>query len=273
MGSAKTTYVVRAGLPLSEAPNRGACTAIRHQRENREEKAISTKRARRRFEMGKAASLAQAVWLLLEGGVRAVTHPDRERGCMISSGTTACHPDHATLARDAAARRDAMRERIADALSSFAAKADAHRLARSLSAVMQGISVQARDGATPMELQRSLKRWFRVSKRGVHGTHEDFHRARRVTEYRAAADIAPAPFILYLDDLWPGSAAMQAPCKHRRPALVVPSPAPSVAGLCQRRASRIRLNGVCIALRKRVKPALRKMSLSLASPAWAPSTV
>ncbi|WP_205932342.1 hypothetical protein [Rhizobium leguminosarum] len=109
------------------------------------------------LQMGKAASLAQAVRLLLEGGVRTVTHPDRERGCMISSGTTACHPDHATLARDAAARRDAMRERIADALSSFAAKAGAYRLARSLSAIMQGISVQARDGATPMELQEIVK--------------------------------------------------------------------------------------------------------------------
>ncbi|WP_222408045.1 hypothetical protein [Rhizobium leguminosarum] len=76
---------------------------------------------------------------------------------MISSGTTACHPDHATLARDAAARRDAMRERNADALSSFAANADAHRLARFSSAVMQGISVQARDGATPMELQEIVE--------------------------------------------------------------------------------------------------------------------
>lgn len=39
--------------------------------------------------------------------------------------------------------------------------------------------------------RRSLKRWFRVSKRGVHGTQEGFDRARRVTEYRDAADIAP----------------------------------------------------------------------------------
>jgi AcrR family transcriptional regulator len=105
----------------------------------------------------KAASLAQAVRALLEGAVRAVTHPDREGGCMISSGMIACHPDHAALARDAATRRDAMRERIAEALAPFAAKGDARHLARYLSAVLQGISIQARDGATPMELQEIVE--------------------------------------------------------------------------------------------------------------------
>lgn len=105
----------------------------------------------------KAASLAEAVRALLEGAVRAVTHLDREGGCMISSGMTACHPDHAALARDAAARREAMRERIAKALAPFATKAEARRLGRYLSAVLQGISIQARDGAAPMELQEIVE--------------------------------------------------------------------------------------------------------------------
>ncbi|KXF77306.1 transcriptional regulator [Paramesorhizobium deserti] len=105
----------------------------------------------------KTASLAEAVRALLEGAVRAVTHPDREPGCMISSGMTECNPDHATLARDAAERRDAMRDRIAEALRPFASTGEVQRLARHLSAVMQGISIQARDGATRAELQEIVE--------------------------------------------------------------------------------------------------------------------
>jgi len=105
----------------------------------------------------KAASLTEAVRALLEGAVRAVTHPNREPGCMISSGLTACHPDHLSLARDAAARRNAMRERIAEALRPFASASEVQRLARHLAAVMQGISIQARDGATPVELQEIVE--------------------------------------------------------------------------------------------------------------------
>jgi hypothetical protein len=59
-----------------------------------------------------ASSPADAMRAPLEQAVIAVAHPDRERGCLISTGMIACHPDHATLARDAAMRRDAMREHI-----------------------------------------------------------------------------------------------------------------------------------------------------------------
>lgn len=108
------------------------------------------------LDMGPVASattLAEAVRRLLEAAAGAVTHPDRERGCMVSSGMIACHPDHAALARDLAARRDAMRERIAQALQPFVKAEERRRLARHLAAVMQGISIQARDGAAPVELQ------------------------------------------------------------------------------------------------------------------------
>lgn len=98
-------------------------------------------------------SLEEAVRTLLEGAVRAVTHRDWERGCMISSGMIACHPDHASLARDAAVRREAMRRRIAEAIQPFADPQTAQRLSRYLAAVMQGISIQARDGATSEELR------------------------------------------------------------------------------------------------------------------------
>ena len=72
---------------------------------------------------------------------------------MISSGLVACHPDHVALARDAAARREALRLEIVQALSSFAGDDQVQRLARHLAAVMQGISIQARDGVAPQELQ------------------------------------------------------------------------------------------------------------------------
>jgi AcrR family transcriptional regulator len=107
--------------------------------------------------IGSATTLAEAVRRLLETAVGAVTHPDRERGCMVSSGMIACHPDNAALARDLAARRDAMRERIAQALAPFAEAEDGRRLARHLAAVMQGISIQARDGAAPAELQEIVE--------------------------------------------------------------------------------------------------------------------
>lgn len=107
--------------------------------------------------VGSAATLPEAVRRLLETAARAVTHPDRERGCMVSSGMIACHPEHAALARDLAARRDATRGRIAQALEPFAGAEEGGRLARHLAAVMQGISIQARDGATPAELQEIVE--------------------------------------------------------------------------------------------------------------------
>lgn len=100
-----------------------------------------------------ATSLAAAVRVLLEKAAEAVTDPARERGCLISSGMVACHPDHAPLARDVADRRERMRGRIAAALRPFADDCDTPRLARHLAAVMQGMSIQARDGAGRAELQ------------------------------------------------------------------------------------------------------------------------
>jgi AcrR family transcriptional regulator len=99
-----------------------------------------------------ARSLPEAVRVLLTDAVTAVTQRQHERGCMISSGLVACHPDHAGLARDAAARREALRGRIVQALSPFAQGDQLERLTRHLAAVMQGISIQARDGVAPSEL-------------------------------------------------------------------------------------------------------------------------
>jgi len=99
-----------------------------------------------------ATTLPKAVRLLLEAAIRTVTHSDRERGCMISSGMITCHPAHAELARDLAARREAHRERIAQALDRFGSVDEVRRLSRHLVAVMQGISIQARDGVDAAQL-------------------------------------------------------------------------------------------------------------------------
>ncbi|MBS0518010.1 MAG: helix-turn-helix transcriptional regulator [Proteobacteria bacterium] len=102
-------------------------------------------------------SLEKAVRLLLEASIAAVTHPDRERGCMISSGLIACHPEHQALARDLGKRRDGMREALGRALRPWAGEKEARRMARHLAAVMLGISIQARDGATPAELKEIVE--------------------------------------------------------------------------------------------------------------------
>jgi AcrR family transcriptional regulator len=107
--------------------------------------------------VGRSASLAEAVRALVEGAVTTVTRPDGERGCLISSGMVMCHPQNAPLARDAAARRRVMREKIAQSLQPFAERARIDRLAFHLAAVMQGISIQARDGATAAELQEIVE--------------------------------------------------------------------------------------------------------------------
>ena len=103
--------------------------------------------------IGSATSLPDAVRSLLEGALRTITHRQHERGCMISSGLVACHPDHAAIARDAAERREALQAEVARALSPFAPDDQVRRLARHLTAVMQGLSIQARDGVASEDLR------------------------------------------------------------------------------------------------------------------------
>jgi len=107
---------------------------------------------------------------LLEAAIRTVTHSDRERGCMISSGMITCHPEHAEIARDLAARREAHRERIARVLERFGPVDEVRRLSRHLVAVMQGISIQARDGVEVTQLQEVVEEvvWSVASRLG-HG--------------------------------------------------------------------------------------------------------
>jgi len=91
---------------------------------------------------------------LLHRAVDAVTDPSGEGGCMISSGLIQCASEHAALASDLADRRRRMRDEIADALTRWLDKDAANSLARYLTTVMQGLSIQARDGATRLDLER-----------------------------------------------------------------------------------------------------------------------
>ncbi|NNH85820.1 TetR/AcrR family transcriptional regulator [Rhizobium laguerreae] len=100
--------------------------------------------------MDGAETLEQALTGLLDEAIRAVTA--EERGCMISTGLVESAVEQRDLAHELADRRRVLRDRIAGALSRWLERSEAEQLARYLSAVQQGMSVQARDGATMEEL-------------------------------------------------------------------------------------------------------------------------
>lgn len=100
-----------------------------------------------------AQDLDRAVRAMLGSAVRAVTDPERERGCMISSGMIACGAAHDELARELVDRRRVMREAIDRKLRRWMNGADASSLARYLAVILLGLSIQARDGATRRELE------------------------------------------------------------------------------------------------------------------------
>jgi AcrR family transcriptional regulator len=99
-----------------------------------------------------AKTLGQAVTGLLDASIRAVTAENR--GCMISTGLVEGATEQQELTRELGDRRRALRDSIADALSRWLERSEAERLAAYLSVVQQGLSVQARDGATAEELSR-----------------------------------------------------------------------------------------------------------------------
>ncbi|WP_430245282.1 TetR/AcrR family transcriptional regulator [Neorhizobium sp. DAR64861/K0K2] len=103
-----------------------------------------------------ATNLPQAVETMLHSAVAAVTSPEGERGCMVSSGMVTSASEHSDLARELTARRDDMRHSISKALLRWIDRARADPLARYLVTVLQGLSVQARDGATHDELKQVI---------------------------------------------------------------------------------------------------------------------
>ncbi|MES5047258.1 MULTISPECIES: TetR/AcrR family transcriptional regulator [Rhizobium] len=104
--------------------------------------------------IGETASLLETVETLLNRAVYAVTELDEERGCMISSGMIQCSEDHADLARELAERRGMMRDTITLKLASWLDRDHAAHLSHYLVTVLQGLSVQARDGASRQDLKQ-----------------------------------------------------------------------------------------------------------------------
>lgn len=99
-------------------------------------------------------SPAEGLRRMFDQAIAAVADPaSNERGCMISTGLVEAHPEHAGLAAELAGRRQALRDAIATEMARWLPPAEADGLARLASAVLQGIAVQARDGATPDELR------------------------------------------------------------------------------------------------------------------------
>ena len=98
-----------------------------------------------------AATLEEAVEGMLDAAARAVT--TQERGCMISTGLVECAGEHAALHHDLTERRRSLRDDMATALGTWLAPNEAARLASLLFAIQQGMSIQARDGATLEDLR------------------------------------------------------------------------------------------------------------------------
>lgn len=97
------------------------------------------------------ASLDEGVAALFSAAIETVFV--NSRPCMISAGMLACSRDHDTLAQELADRRIGFETALRHALERWVSPPDAASLAPCLFAVMQGISVHARDGATRAELE------------------------------------------------------------------------------------------------------------------------
>jgi AcrR family transcriptional regulator len=105
-----------------------------------------------------ARQVAEAV---LHGTVDANTTAGRPRGCLLVQSALACGPESEPVRRDLAERReagvDALRARFtrAQAEGDLPPEVDADSLARYLTVVAHGISVQAAGGASREDLHRA----------------------------------------------------------------------------------------------------------------------
>jgi len=99
-----------------------------------------------------------AIGRLLHQAAREFTRPGRPPGCMISAAVLTCATENQPVADHTSALRRAtlglLQERLEAAVAAgeLRSDADAAALARFVGAIIQGLSVQARDGATEAEL-------------------------------------------------------------------------------------------------------------------------
>ncbi|NVE90522.1 TetR/AcrR family transcriptional regulator [Halomonas sp. ATBC28] len=96
---------------------------------------------------------------LLMEAAKQFCRPDRPRGCMISTAVLTCARDNDAIAdmvaQERAATMNALRDRIEQGISQGQLSVDTNvaALARFVGAIIQGMSVQARDGATEKDLK------------------------------------------------------------------------------------------------------------------------
>lgn len=106
--------------------------------------------------MDAATSLHQGVFLLLDGTAQGLLDPKGEMGCMLNTGMIGSHPDHADLVQELAQRRTAFRILLAKKLMNWVTEPQSERLSRFITAVMQGMAIQARDGYSLKDLQETV---------------------------------------------------------------------------------------------------------------------
>lgn len=107
-----------------------------------------------------APTLREALARMLEGAAQAFTDSRHPRGCMISTAVLTCATENQPVARHVAGLRDAsleqLRARFQQALAQgeLPVTTDIEGLARFYGAIIQGMSVQALDGASGEDLRR-----------------------------------------------------------------------------------------------------------------------
>ncbi|NUR99462.1 MAG: TetR/AcrR family transcriptional regulator [Kribbellaceae bacterium] len=101
-----------------------------------------------------------AVDRLLHEAAASYTRPDHPQGCLLITAATNCSPQSAEVAAHLRELRAgglrALQKKISAAVRAkeLPARTDARALATFYSAVLQGMSAQARDGATTADLER-----------------------------------------------------------------------------------------------------------------------
>ncbi|WP_442581762.1 TetR/AcrR family transcriptional regulator [Mesorhizobium sp. ASY16-5R] len=105
-------------------------------------------------------SAYEALSFYLHDVVTGISRPDDPRGCIVSTAVVQCAAENETVAKSVAARREsaikALRDRFDRAVNEgeLAAGTDTDSLARFYGAFVQGMSVQACDGACTERLRR-----------------------------------------------------------------------------------------------------------------------
>ncbi len=100
-----------------------------------------------------SVTLDHAISSMFDRAIQSVTASPGERGCMISTGLLGCHPDHGDLAEALRIRRAALVEQFACELGRWLPPHRCVDMAAFLCAVLQGVAVQARDGASVESLR------------------------------------------------------------------------------------------------------------------------